>query len=83
MPNLDATPARYRITIGGHLDVCRSAWFDGLTIDHDANACTVLTGSVRDQAALYGLLIKLRDLGVPLLAVQRLPSSDSHAPYSF
>ena len=61
----------YRITIKGALDESWSAWFDGLAITHDADGDTTLEGAVRDQAALHGLLARVRDLGLTLLAVER------------
>jgi hypothetical protein len=60
----------YRIRIQGHLDSSWSEWFDGLAITNSANETTVLTGTVADQPALYGLLAKVRDLGLPLLLVE-------------
>lgn len=62
--------AIYRITVRGALDDRWSTWFDGLTIAPDAHGDTVLTGSVRDQAALHGLIAKIRDLGLTLLTVE-------------
>jgi hypothetical protein len=62
------------IRVKGRIDEGWSAWFDGLTITHVEPDETVLTGSVADQSALYGLLAKLRDLGLPLLTVQSEPS---------
>ena len=59
----------YRIRIKGHLDHQWTDWFDGLTITLEENGDTLLTGPVVDQAALYGLLRKVRDLGMPLLSV--------------
>ncbi len=59
----------YEIRVRGHLPPGWSAWLDGLTVAHKEDGTTTLTGQVRDQAALYGLLIKLRDLGVRLVAV--------------
>ncbi len=61
----------YRITVEGALDDSWSAWFDGLVIAHDAHGDTTLAGAVRDQAALHGLLARVRDLGLTLLAVER------------
>ena len=61
----------YQITVEGHLDQTWSAWFDGLTITYQPNGDTTLAGPVADQAALYGLLKKARDLGLTLLAVRR------------
>ncbi len=63
-------PKFYHITVAGHLATRWSAWFDGLTITNLANGTAVLGGVIADQAALYGVLIKIRDLGLPLVAVQ-------------
>jgi hypothetical protein len=62
----------YRITIKGHLDSEWSDWFDGLTITQVDNGETVLTGPVVDQTALHGVLMKIRDLGLPLLSLTRI-----------
>ena len=62
-------PPRYQIRLRGHLDPQWATWFDGLTITLDENGDTLLTGPVVDQAALHGLLKKVRDLGIPLLSV--------------
>ena len=62
----------YEIRVVGHLDLRWSDWFDGLSISHVGDEETQLTGSVADQAALHGVLHKIRDLGLPLLAVQRI-----------
>ena len=63
---------RYEIRIQGVLDQCWSSWFDGLQLTSQPGGVTVLTGPVADQAALHGLLAKVRDLGLPLLEVRRL-----------
>jgi hypothetical protein len=65
-------PNTYVIRVKGRLDHKWSDWFGGLTIINLADDETELTGLVADQAALHGLLNKLRDLGLPLLSVQRL-----------
>ena len=65
-------PTIYQIRIKGQLDSQWTDWFEGLTITLEENGDTLLTGPVTDQAALYGLLRKVRDLGLPLLAVSRL-----------
>ena len=65
-------PGRYEIRIKGHLDARWAAWFEGLTITREDNGETRLRGLVVDQAALHGLLRKVRDLGLPLLSVIRL-----------
>ena len=61
----------YQIRIKGHLGRESTDWFEGLTITLHDNGDTLLTGPVVDQAALHGLLKKVRDLGIPLLSVNR------------
>lgn len=58
------------IRIKGHIDEDWSEWFEGFVITHNERDETVLSGTVADQAALYGLLAKLRDLGLPLVSVK-------------
>lgn len=65
----DREPGRYEIRLKGHLDQRWASWFEGLTITREANGETLLTGPVVDQAALHGLLRKVRDLNLPLVAV--------------
>lgn len=67
-----AQPLVYQIRIKGHLGREWTDWFGGLTITLEDNGDTLLTGPVVDQAALHGLLRKVRDLGVPLLSVNRV-----------
>jgi len=69
-------PVVYQIRIEGHLGREWTAWFEGLTISLEANGDTLLTGPVVDQAALYGLLKKVRDLGMPLVSVNRVPTDE-------
>ena len=61
----------YEIRVKGHLNARWADWFDGLTLTQESDGTTVLSGSVMDQAALHGLLGKVRDLGLPLIAVHR------------
>ena len=74
----------YEIRVQGHLDQRWSTWFDGLTITYEGDDVTVLRGPLVDEAALHGILIKVRDLTLPLLAVSRGaaqgpdPSSPEH-----
>jgi hypothetical protein len=62
----------YQIRIRGHLEHQWTDWFGGLTITLEDNGDTLLTGPVVDQAALHGVLKKVRDLGVPLISVNRM-----------
>ena len=62
----------YEITVLGNLDPKWSDWFDGFSISPGPGGECRLTGPIPDQAALYGILTKINDLGLPLLAVQRL-----------
>ncbi len=62
----------YQIVVKGHLDNEWSDWFDGLTITLVDNGETVLSGPLVDQTALHGVLIKIRDLGLPLLSLTRI-----------
>jgi hypothetical protein len=66
------SPSLYRICVKGYLGPEWSEWFDGLTITQDENGNTLLSGLIVDQAALYGLLNKIRDLGLTLLSVTLL-----------
>ena len=65
----------YEIRLKGRLDARWAAWFDGLSLTHESDGTTVIRGSVVDQAALHGLLSKVRDLGLPLIAVVQTPAS--------
>ena len=65
-------PVVYQIRLKGHLGSQWTDWFEGLTITLEDNGDTLLTGPVIDQAALHGLLRKVRDLGLPLLSVNCL-----------
>jgi hypothetical protein len=65
----------YEIRVQGRLDQRWSTWFDGLTISYEGEDITLLRGSLVDEAALHGMLIKVRDLALPLLAVSRIQDS--------
>lgn len=67
-------PGLYEIRIRGHLDARWADWFGGLTITLEEDGNTLLAGHLVDQAALHGVLKKVRDLGAPLLSVNRLSS---------
>lgn len=62
----------YEIRIEGHLDQKWTDWFEGLTVTLEADGRTLLRGPIPDQAALYGVLRRIRDLGAPLLSVERV-----------
>ncbi len=80
-PNTDSgQPPVYHIRIKGHLDRQWTDWFGGLTITLEDNGDTLLTGPVADQAALYGLLRKVRDVGLPLIAVTRAHTDQLDGP---
>ncbi len=70
---------RYEIRVKGHLHPRWAAWFDGLTFTNERDGTTVIQGPVADQAALHGLLRKVRDLGLPLLSVMRLEPGQADA----
>jgi hypothetical protein len=72
-------PMIYQIRLQGHLGSQWTDWFGGLTITLEDNGETLLTGLVVDQAALHGLLRKVRDLGMPLLSVNRVESGQPDA----
>lgn len=78
--NEKAQPMIYQIRIKGHLDRKWADWFSGLSITSLANGETLLTGPVLDQAALHGLLRKIRDVGLPLLSVIRVESEQADVP---
>ena len=70
-------PAVYQITVKGHLDSQWSAWFDNMLITNEANGEAVLCGPLADQSALYGVLAKIRNLGLPLLAVTTVAADET------
>ncbi|HLZ58191.1 MAG TPA: hypothetical protein VKR06_14720 [Ktedonosporobacter sp.] len=68
---------KYQIRIKGHLDPCWQDWFAGLRIAHEPSGTTLLTGYLPDQAALFGVLLKIRNLGLVLLSLE---SSEAGEP---
>lgn len=70
----------YHIRVSGHLDDHWSDWFDGLVIQRRDDGTTVLIGPIADQAALHGVIARIRDLGLPLLSVNRV-TEPADAPF--
>ena len=70
----------YEIRVKGHLDSRWAAWFDGLAIVYGSDGTTMIHGPVADQAALHGLLQKIRDLGLPLISVNQAAPGHLPAP---
>jgi hypothetical protein len=71
-------PEVYEIRFWGHLDLRRAEMFEGLEMVREPGGETVLTGPVLDQAALHGILSRIRDLGVPLLSVKQLSTDEAN-----
>ena len=69
---------QYEIRVKGHLGSRWAAWFDGLSLTNEDDGTTVIRGPVVDQAALHGLLQKLRDIGIPLVSLTQLPTRRTH-----
>lgn len=71
---------RYEIRLKGHLDSRWAAWFGGLSLSHQSDGTTTLSGVIEDQAALHGLLHKVRDTGLPLVSVTQVDPGPSDVP---
>ena len=76
--NLEAGP--YGIRIQGHLGARWVAWFDGLSLTNEPDGTTLIFGPVADQAALHGLLQKVRDTGLPLISVTQIDADQPATP---
>jgi hypothetical protein len=72
-------PPSYEIRLKGHLDPRWAAWFDGLSLSTENDGTTAIRGPVVDQAALHGLLQRLRDVGLPLISVTQLGPDQPNA----
>ena len=70
----------YQIRIKGHLDRKWRDWFEGMSISLENNGDTLITGPVVDQSALHGLVKKVRDLGLPLISVNRMVPGQTQSP---
>ena len=73
-------PGRYEIRLKGQLENRWAAWFDGLTLTHESDGTTVIHGPIVDQAALHGVLQKVRDLGLPLVSVTQVEPDQTAVP---
>ena len=73
-------PTQYTIRIEGHLSASWASWFEGLEILHAESGETVLSGTLVDQTALHGVLMRIRDLGLPLVSVSRLKEAAKQEP---
>jgi hypothetical protein len=71
---------RYEIRLKGHLDTRWAAWFDGLSLTNESDGTTLIHGPVADQAALHGLLLKVRDVGLPLVSVTQVEPDQPNVP---
>jgi hypothetical protein len=70
----------YEIRLEGHLDSRWAAWFDGLSVTTESDGTTIIQGAVADQAALHGLLQKVRDIGLPLVSLIHLEPDQPDLP---
>jgi hypothetical protein len=73
------SPDQYEIRLRGHLDTRWAAWFNGLNLTNESDGTTIIHGPVVDQAALHGLLQKVRDLGLPLVSVTQVQLGQPNA----
>jgi len=73
-------PGTYEIRLKGQLEPRWAAWFDGLQLTHACDGTTVIHGAIVDQAALHGVLRKVRDLGLPLISVMRVAPDQPDLP---
>lgn len=71
-------PVEYHIRLQGHLGPELAGWFDGLSVTAEADGTTRLAGTVADQAALHGVLRKIRDVGLPLISIVQVQPGDAH-----
>ena len=79
MSSQDRDSGRYEIRVKGHLESRWAGWFDGMSLTGESDGSTTIHGPVVDQAALHGLLKKVRDTGLPLISVTRLDSDQPRA----
>jgi hypothetical protein len=78
----DRDSGRYEIRVRGHLESRWAVWFDGMSLTNESDGTTRIRGPVIDQAALHGLLHRLRDTGLPLISVTQLDPDQPHTSTS-
>jgi hypothetical protein len=76
--NPHSQASHYEVRVKGHLDARWAAWFDGMSLQHEADGVTAIHGLVADQAALHGMLQRVRDVGIPLVSVTRVDDKEPH-----
>jgi len=76
----DHNPGQYEIRLKGHLAPRWAAWFDGLSLSSEDDGTTIISGPVPDQAALHGLLQRVRDIGLPLVSVTQVEADRPDVP---
>jgi hypothetical protein len=76
-------PGLYEIRVRGRLESRWAAWFDGMSLTHETDGTTTISGPVADQAALHGLLHTLRDTGLPLVSVTQVEADGADVPQTF
>ena len=79
MSSHDRDSGRYEIRVKGHLESRWAGWFDGMSLTNESDGTTSIRGPVMDQAALHGVLHRLRDTGLPLISVTQLDSDQPRA----
>lgn len=75
-------PSVYEFRLAGHLGPELAGWFEGLTATSEAAGTTLLTGLIADQAALHGVLRRIRDMGLPLISIAQVQLGEGHPPRS-
>lgn len=83
VPTMDPDrPVTYEFRLAGRLGPELASWFEGLSVTLETDGTTVLTGLLADQAALHGVLRKIRDVGLPLISIAQVQLGEAHPPHS-
>ena len=78
--NTESGPPHYLVRVKGHLEARWATWFDGMSLVTESDGTTTIQGPVVDQAALHGLLQKLRDVGIPLISLTQVERHTKEIP---